>query len=189
MTRTRLILIVGAVVVVVAVALVLARRANASGPTEQELASGFPAGNRPSAQRPSGGASNTPGNLPAYLVTQPDTLQEQVQATNASSADVPASLSSASGPSSYLPPGTYVAPGQIGPFQVPGGYATTDPEYNSYIQGFTENVWNVGSVGNFPAQPSLAAVAAGSSTFDPMSDPNYAAAVAANAAVPGGALV
>ena len=189
LARNRRVLIgVGVAIVAVVVAVVVARRAQAAGnPTAEQLGSGFPAGGR-SAQQPSGGASNTPGNLPGYLVNQPDALQQEVQRTEAGSVDVPQSLAQTP-PNSYLAPGTYVAPGTIGGFAVPGGYATTNPEYNSYIQGLTENVWNVGSVGNFPAQPSLAAVAAGSGSFNPMSDPNYAAAVAANNQIPGSALV
>lgn len=44
------------------------------------------------AQEPTGGASSVPGQLPPFLVSQPDALQEQVQRFDTSSAESPQAL-------------------------------------------------------------------------------------------------
>ncbi len=128
---TRLLLLASAAVL--AVALVLAMRARSA--SASDLTSGNPGPDLTgsAAQQPSGGAASVPGNLPDSLLTSPDPVQQQVQQTDAGSAQAPASLSSASGVTASIGPygfTTYTDNATGATYTTDVGVQARPPSYN-----------------------------------------------------------
>lgn len=122
--------VLGAIALAIAVWFLLRRRASGGGTLDS---SGTPGPNRTAstAQEPSGGAGNVPGNLPLDLISHPNGLQEQVQAFDAGSVESPSASSFAPELNPYNP-----STGLYDPVP-PGGTVGVPQTYTSPSTGQT----------------------------------------------------
>jgi len=91
-SRRRTLLIVAGVVALALVGVYLYRARQSTAAAANTSGTPGPDLTGSAAQTPSGGGASSAGSLPDSLITSPDVLQQQVQQTDGSSAQAPASL-------------------------------------------------------------------------------------------------